>query len=89
MYVIALVAPHTVDTMPLDTIDAYQDHGLNLPQPFGPAEVATAHTDLDRLQAAGIDMDDVTRVLEDQGVEKFAKSWADVMADVEKKRSGL
>jgi transaldolase len=89
MYVTELVAPHTVNTMPLETIDAYQDHGLPLPQPFGPSEVAEAHTVLQRLQKAGIDMADVTNLLDIQGVEKFAQSWNDLLDDVEKKRAAI
>ena len=42
MYVEALVAPHTVNTMPLETIDAYQDHGTPYPQPFGAGEIEAA-----------------------------------------------
>ena len=60
-----------------------------LPQPFGPCEIDAAPRLLDSLKAVGIDMDDVTRVLEEQGVEKFAKSWEDLLADVEKKRAAL
>ena len=41
------------------------------------------------LEEVGIDMEDVTRVLEEQGVEKFSKSWEDLLADVEKKRAEL
>ena len=89
MYVTELVAPRTVNTMPLETVDAYQDHGLPLAQPFGPCEVDAAHALLDKLKAVGIDMKDVTRVLEEQGVEKFSKSWEEVLADIEKKRAEL
>lgn len=89
MYVTELVAPHTVNTMPLETVDGYQDHGLPLPQPFGPGEIKEAHGLLDQLEDVGIDMDDVTRVLEEQGVEKFSKSWSDLLADVEKKRAAV
>ena len=87
MYVEDLVAPHTINTMPLATIDAYQDHGTPLPQPFGENDVVLAQGDLDRLAEAGIDLDDVSQVLEDQGVEKFANSWQELLDDVEKERS--
>lgn len=86
-YVEALVSPHTVDTMPLETVDAYQDHGVPYPQPFGPAEIEAAQRDLDRLGEAGIDLEDVTQVLEDQGVEKFGASWQELLDDVEKERA--
>jgi transaldolase len=89
MYIVGLVAPHTVNTMPLTTIDAYQDHGTPLPQPFGALEVAEAHATLNELTEIGIDLHDVGLVLEEQGVEKFSASWQELMADVEDKRLGL
>jgi len=89
MYVSGLVAPHTVNTMPLETIDAYQDHGQVLPLPFGRMEVEAAADTLEQLAAAGVDMADVTKTLEIEGVEKFAKSWHDLMAEIARKRSVL
>ncbi|MEX0666969.1 MAG: transaldolase family protein, partial [Acidimicrobiia bacterium] len=89
LYVTELVAPHTVNTMPLETVDGYQDHGLPLPQPFGPSDIEGAHRLLDELEEVGVDMMDVTRLLEEQGVEKFSKSWEDLLADVEKKRAAV
>lgn len=89
MYITELVAPHTVNTMPLETVDSYQDHGLPIPQPFGPSEVQEAHHLLDELEDVGIDMDDVTHLLEVQGVDKFSKSWMDLLADVEEKRAAV
>lgn len=86
MYVEKLVAPHTVDTMPLETIDAYQDHGLVLPLPFGAREIDAAATTLERLGSLGIDMDDVTDVLEREGVEKFSGSWQDLLTEIAGKR---
>lgn len=86
MYVEKLVAPHTVDTMPLETIDAYQDHGLFLPTPFGVMEIEAAAKTLERLASIGIDMDDVTDVLEREGVEKFSKSWHELLAEIVRKR---
>ncbi len=86
MYVEKLVAPHTVDTMPLETIEAYQDHGLILPVPFGDMEIEAAAGTLERLASIGIDMDDVTDVLEREGVEKFSKSWNDLLTEIARKR---
>ena len=82
LYVHELIAPHTVNTMPLETIDAYQDHGPD-PTPFGPEEIARAHRSLEALAAVGVDYDNVMDVLEREGVEKFIKSWDDLVADVE------
>jgi transaldolase len=87
LYVENLVAPHTINTMPLETMDAFQDHGTPLAQPFGQSEVGAAAAQLDRLVEAGVDLDDVGQVLEDQGVDKFAKSWHELLDDVEQERA--
>lgn len=87
MYVDALVAPHTVNTMPLETMDAYQDHGRDRPQAIGPEEVGRARITLARLQTIGIDYDEVVATLETEGVEKFRGSWSDLLADIDRKRA--
>src|SRR5690554_2135495 len=82
LYVENLVAPHTVNTMPLETIDAYQDHGPE-PVAFGPEEIAQAEETIERMGAVGVDYDDVMEVLEREGVEKFVDSWNELVASVE------
>ncbi len=82
LYVHELIAPHTVNTMPLETIDAYQDHGPR-PRTFGPEEIATAHSVIRSMGDVGVDYDDVMDVLETEGVDKFIASWNDLVADVE------
>lgn len=86
MYVDALVAPHTVNTMPLETIDAYQDHGSDEPTIFGPAEMAAARVTLEELSEVGVDYEDVVQTLEDEGVEKFADAWRELLEDIESER---
>lgn len=86
MYVDNLVSAHTVNTMPLETIDAYKDHGTT-PVPFGPEEISAAKLLLAELAAVGIDYDNVVQVLEDEGVEKFAKSFQDLYDDIKTKAS--
>ncbi len=86
LYVEELVVPHTVNTMPLDTIDAYQDHGSR-PAAFGPEEMALATGTLAAMGEVGVDYDDVMGVLEDEGVEKFSASWIELTEDVEQERS--
>ena len=84
LYVENLVAPDTVNTMPLETIDAYQDHGNPTPESFTAADIEQAKADLDRLADVGVDYDDVVKVLEDEGVDKFTKSWLELLEDIEK-----
>lgn len=83
IYVENLVARDTVNTMPIPTIDAYQDHGDPSPPQFGTDDIEAARRDLDRLGEVGVDYDDVVRVLEEEGVEKFTKSWHEVLESVE------
>lgn len=86
IYVDQLVAPHTVNTMPVETIEAYQDHGPP-PVAFGPEEMAEARATLDAMAEVGVDYDDVMDTLESEGVDKFTDSWDEVLADVETARA--
>jgi transaldolase len=78
MYVIDLVAPGTVNTMPEGTLDALLDHGE-----FRGETVRSFYTDahsvLDQLAAVGVDYDDVVNTLEVEGVEKFETSWNELI----------
>lgn len=82
LYVEELVAPRTVNTMPLETIDSYQEHGPE-PVAFGPEEMAEAQTVIDQMGRVGVDYDDVMEVLEREGVDKFIASWEELVADVD------
>lgn len=82
LYVSELVVADTVNTMPEKTMDAFADHGEVR------GDTVTGRADLaqqvfDRLAAVGIDFDDVLDVLEREGVEKFSKSWAELVQTVE------
>ena len=87
MYVEELIGPDTVDTMPEETVDDFQDHGV--PRPRLEAELDQARQVFVDLAAAGVDYKDVTDTLEREGVEKFAKAFADLLAGLERKRSSL
>jgi transaldolase len=78
MYVDDLVVADTVNTMPQATLEAVEDHGeITGDTVHGTYE--QARKDLDALGAVGVDYDDVVRVLENEGVEKFEKSWRDLL----------
>jgi transaldolase len=78
MYVTELVAPNTVNTMPEKTMEAVADHGA-ITGDTVTGKAAQAQAVFDELTAAGIDLPDVFKVLEDEGVEKFEKSWLELL----------
>jgi transaldolase len=82
LYVGNLVAPNVVNTMPEKTLMAYADHG-EIGDPVVDTGLVAAET-MRALEAVGIDLADVFKTLEDEGVEKFQKSWGDLTATVEK-----
>jgi transaldolase len=83
LYVDTLIAPDTVNTMPEATLDAFEDHGT-LARTADADPDAAAGT-LDAIAAAGVDLDDVSRVLEDQGVASFAKSFDELITTLDSK----
>ena len=76
-YVEPLIGPDTVNTMPLETLHAYRDHGD--PKARLDEGLSEAREILDQLAAAGIDLDAVTQQLEDEGVQKFSTSFDKLM----------
>lgn len=76
-YVEALIGPETINTMPMETLDAYRDHGN--PAPRLEDEVPAAQEHLDRLEDLGISMEQVTDELEEEGIEKFVKPFDSLM----------
>jgi transaldolase len=87
LYVDELIGPDTVNTMPEETIVAYEDHGL--PQSSLREGIVEAHATMDELGEAGLDYEDVTEVLEREGVEKFAKAFEDLLGGIEEKLGAL
>jgi transaldolase len=87
LYVESLIGPDTVDTMPDATVDAFQDHGtLARTVDVGVDESAA---DLERLAAVGVDMADVARVLEEEGVTSFSKSFDELMQSLQDKATAI
>jgi transaldolase len=83
LYVTDLVVADTVNTMPEKTLDAFADHGeVKGDMVSGRGEEAQEL--FDRLDGAGVDLPDVFRVLEEEGVDKFKKSWQELVETVEK-----
>jgi transaldolase len=78
MYVVELVAPDTVNTMPESTLRATADHG-ELRGDTVRGTYDQSRQVFERLASLGISYDDVVAVLEDEGVEKFAASWNELL----------
>ncbi|HEX7355872.1 MAG TPA: transaldolase [Mycobacteriales bacterium] len=76
-YVVDLVAPNTVNTMPEATLDAVADHGTVTPDAIA-GTYSEARATLDGLAAVGVDYDDVVDLLEREGVEKFDVAWSEL-----------
>jgi transaldolase len=88
LYVEELIGPDTVNTMPLETIRAFQDHGEirgdTLLEGLDEAKAL-----FDELERAGIDYDDVTDTLEAEGVQKFADSFEELLDGIRAKQTEL
>ncbi len=87
LYAEQLIGPHTVDTMPLETIEAFRDHGIvgltienDLPQ---------ARAEFAALEEVGIHYDQVTQQLLDEGVQKFADSFHEMFQGIESKKQAV
>lgn len=83
-YVEALIGPETIDTIPLETLVAYRDHGT--PASRLNKNGGKAARTLRRLSEAGIDLDAATQQLEDEGVQKFVKAFGVLMNTLKEKR---
>jgi transaldolase len=88
IYVEELIGPDTVNTMPLETIRAFQDHG----EVRGDTVLEgldDARKLLDDLREAGVDYDDVVETLEAEGVQKFGDAFDQIIDGIRAKRSSL
>jgi transaldolase len=87
LYVDPLIGPDTVNTMPEGTLNAFDDHGT-LARTVD-ADPAAARATFDAISTVGVDLDDVSRVLEDQGVASFAKSFDELITTLSSKAADL
>jgi transaldolase len=87
LYIEDLIGPGTVNTMPRETIEAFQDHGevaLTLEEGIDGAKQV-----FEQVKAAGVDYGDVTETLEHEGVQKFIDSFTELLEGIESKRQRL
>ena len=87
MYVEELIGPDTVNTMPRETVEAVQDHARV--ERTLDRDVDGARRTFELFADAGVDYQEVVETLEREGVEKFAKSFRELFADLEAKRDQL
>jgi transaldolase len=80
-YVIELVAPHCVNTMPEGTLNEVRAHGVVRGETITPA-LESSKNQLSALSAAGVDFADVVAFLEKDGVKKFADAWQELLDNV-------
>src|SRR5256884_738594 len=88
LYVEELIGPDTVDTMPLETVEPFQDHGEVRGDTVA-EKVDEAHTLFADIAKVGVDYADVTETLELEGVQKFADSFTELLDGVRAKRGEL
>jgi transaldolase len=88
LYVDSLIGPDTVTTLPPDTLEHFEDHGT-VARALTDDALAAGRRRMDALTAAGIDFADVNRVLEDEGIEKFAASYRAVLGVIAERRQAL
>lgn len=84
LYVEELIGPDTVNTLPPETIDAFRDHGKIRSTLLEGIE--TAEQVLADLQKAGVNMDNITEQLQEDGVKAFADSFDQLLSTLEEKR---
>jgi transaldolase len=87
VYVEELIGPDTVNTMPAETVAAFRDHG-EVRQSLV-EDVPAAEELLGEIARAGVDYDDVVETLEAEGVQKFADSFAELLAGLDAKRASI
>jgi transaldolase len=87
LYVDSLIGPHTVNTLPLKTLEAFLDHGVVAPTLTQGVE--EAQQVFKQLAELGIDMERVAEELEVDGVQKFADSYNELLQSIEQKRAEL
>jgi transaldolase len=88
LYVEELIGPDTVNTMPLETLEAFADHGEVRGDTVVDG-VEEAEKLIDQLAAAGVDYDQVVDKLEQEGVQKFADAFDDLLGGIEARRGEL
>ena len=83
----ALIGPDTINTVPVETLNAYRDHGH--PEQSLDQEAHRAYQLLNKLSIVGIDINAITQQLENEGVEKFITAYDQLLALLKAKTTAL
>ncbi|GAB3274836.1 hypothetical protein GCM10027347_47970 [Larkinella harenae] len=86
-YVEELIGPETVDTVPMETLEAFRDHGVAENRLENDLDKSTEI--LEKLKTAGIDINEITQKLEDEGIDKFNKPYDKLLAAIATQRKAL
>lgn len=86
-YIEPLIGPDTINTLPVETLDAYRDHGQ--PQPGLEQHTSHAYHTLNKLSLVGIDLEKATQRLEQEGVEKFVSAQERLMLSLREKQAAI
>jgi transaldolase len=84
-YVEPLIGPDTINTLPVETLNAFRDHGKSVN--WLEVSIPAAYRMLENLKGLGIDLDAVTQQLEDEGVEKFVKAYDQLLVALREKQA--
>ncbi|HEY7895817.1 MAG TPA: transaldolase [Gemmatimonadaceae bacterium] len=86
-YIEGLIGPETINTVPPETLQLFEEHGVVRRTLVPNADDARAL--LKQVAEAGVDFDDVTQTLEDEGIEKFEASYRKLLGVISGKRQAL
>ena len=87
LYVESIIGKDTINTLPMETIDAFRDHGKAVETLT--TNVEEANNVMDELKENGIDIDKITQKLEDEGIEKFNKAYEKLIKSIDDQKRKL
>lgn len=87
LYVETLIGKDTINTLPMETIDAFRDHGKVAETLI--QDIADSNNVLDELQKTGINIDKITQKLEDEGIEKFNVAYGKLLKSIDDQKRKL
>jgi transaldolase len=89
LYVTNLVAPYTINTLPEDTVAKIEDHLPPMARSLTISDIADAQEVFTKVTKAGVDINDVSRTLESEGIEKFHASFDSLLKSLDTKKQQI